>query len=394
MCELPAVRNERAPLHPALRRRQAPDPGPVSEPGRFEARATAAISMPAGPIPDEHADPKPGADDDMTFSGGAPRGRPLRSRPRSPPKRWARPEEAVIHIYQGWELGQHAVAAEGRRLRRPRPSGSARAGSRWGPSGSRTRPRSRRNPASIVENVFEELDAPGEWYLDVRAGILYYKPEPGVDMAGRVVEAPAARDARPLRRDPGRPVEHVALEGFRLTQTASTFLADYDVPSLSDWAIHRGGAVFLEGTRTARSGTAGSTPSAGNAVFINNYNREGGRHAAASSRRRATARSAWSGRWGRRTARGAPSPTSARCPTTSSTTAASSASRSRASTSPGPSASRPRTTPSTTCPGRASASATGRGAATSSNSTTSTTPAARRATTGRSTPGDARSSGA
>jgi hypothetical protein len=32
-----------------------------------------------------------------------------------------------------------------------------------------------------VENVFEELDAPGEWFLDSREGKLYYMPEPGVD---------------------------------------------------------------------------------------------------------------------------------------------------------------------------------------------------------------------
>jgi len=27
-----------------------------------------------------------------------------------------------------------------------------------------------------VENVFEDLDAPGEWYLDRREGKLYYMP--------------------------------------------------------------------------------------------------------------------------------------------------------------------------------------------------------------------------
>ena len=34
-----------------------------------------------------------------------------------------------------------------------------------------------------VENVFEKLDQPGQWYHDRAAGILYYRPLPGEDMA-------------------------------------------------------------------------------------------------------------------------------------------------------------------------------------------------------------------
>ncbi|MGK7393037.1 MAG: right-handed parallel beta-helix repeat-containing protein [Candidatus Cyclobacteriaceae bacterium M3_2C_046] len=34
----------------------------------------------------------------------------------------------------------------------------------------------------IVENVFEGLDQPGEWYLDKSEGMIYYIPEPGQDM--------------------------------------------------------------------------------------------------------------------------------------------------------------------------------------------------------------------
>jgi hypothetical protein len=64
-----------------------------SKPGR------SGYVLPAGKIPDTQRDPKPGADDDMTFSGGAPRG-VLFNPATFTPRRWARPEEAVIHIYQ------------------------------------------------------------------------------------------------------------------------------------------------------------------------------------------------------------------------------------------------------------------------------------------------------
>ena len=48
------------------------------------------------------------------------------------------------------------------------------------------------NMPFYVENVFEELDSPGEWYLDVRMGKLYYMPAPSVDLKNAVVE-PARR---------------------------------------------------------------------------------------------------------------------------------------------------------------------------------------------------------
>ncbi|HYG35691.1 MAG TPA: hypothetical protein VEC99_12945, partial [Clostridia bacterium] len=34
----------------------------------------------------------------------------------------------------------------------------------------------------VVENVFEALDEPGEWYLNRRTGSLYYMPKPGEEM--------------------------------------------------------------------------------------------------------------------------------------------------------------------------------------------------------------------
>lgn len=39
-----------------------------------------------------------------------------------------------------------------------------------------------------IENVFEELDAPGEWYADRECGHLYYYPPVGLDLRAAVVE--------------------------------------------------------------------------------------------------------------------------------------------------------------------------------------------------------------
>lgn len=54
----------------------------------------------------------------------------------------------------------------------------------------------------IVENVFEALDAPGEWYLNRRTGQLFYYPLPGEVLATAEVVAPLAPSLLHLEGDP------------------------------------------------------------------------------------------------------------------------------------------------------------------------------------------------
>ena len=136
------------------------------------------------------------------------------------------------------------------------------------------------NPISLnresqyfIENVFEELDAPGEWYLDREKGILYCIPEKGIDLQNSIVEAPVLEQMIQFLGDQYDPVQHISLEGFRLTHTTPTFLEQYWVPSGSDWAIHRGGAVFMEGAQHCNIKDCWFDALGGNAVFMNNFNR-------------------------------------------------------------------------------------------------------------------------
>jgi len=63
----------------------------------------------------------------------------------------------------------------------------------------------------IVENVFEGLDAPGEWYLNRRTGQLFYFPMPGEDLARAEVVAPFSPAHLRLEGNPAerRYVEHL-----------------------------------------------------------------------------------------------------------------------------------------------------------------------------------------
>ena len=44
-----------------------------------------------------------------------------------------------------------------------------------------------------MENIFEELDSPGEWFLNRKTHLLYFYPPAGVDLKTATVEATRLR---------------------------------------------------------------------------------------------------------------------------------------------------------------------------------------------------------
>jgi hypothetical protein len=225
----------------------------------------------AGRLPDDARDPCPGRDDDMTFSGGAPRG-VLFDPGTFTTRHWARPEEAVIHIYQSgyWGNLQWRLKAVDREAGAIWfGDGGQQMGAKWFERPCDVNERSR----FFIENVLEELDAPGEWYLDEREEVLYYLPPEDVDVETATVEVPVLQQAVRFLGTQDGPVHDITLSGFRFAHTASTFLDEYSVPSLSDWAIHRGGTIFLEGAHDCRIERCWFDAVGGNAVFVNKHNR-------------------------------------------------------------------------------------------------------------------------
>ena len=226
---------------------------------------------PADIIPPGMVDPRPGPNDDMTYTGAGARG--ILFDPASfTKKRWARPQEAVLHIFQGgyWGNLQWRIKAIDYQQRAIWfGEGGQQMGAKWDEDPAAIDPGCR----FFVENVFEELDAPGEWYLDTAAGTLYYMPRPGVDLSSAVVEVPLLESVIRIVGAQDKPVSHVAFDGFRIAHTTSTYLSTYEVPSLSDWSIHRGAAVFLQGTRDCAVRNCWFDAVGGNAVFVNQYNR-------------------------------------------------------------------------------------------------------------------------
>jgi hypothetical protein len=226
----------------------------------------------AGRIADAaYVDPNPDPNDDMTFSGGAPRG--ICFDPKTfTKKKWAKPNEAIIHIFQRFYWGNLQWRIKSINYERNIlwfGHGGFQMGAKWAEDPCVVDENSR----FYIENVFEELDAPGEWYLNREEGVLYYIPRKDVNLENAVIEVPILQQVIQFLGTQDNPVHHITLEGFRITHTTSTFLEKYEAPSLSDWAIHRGGAIFLEGARDCAIKNCWFDAVGGNAVFMNNYNR-------------------------------------------------------------------------------------------------------------------------
>ena len=74
----------------------------------------------------------------------------------------------------------------------------------------------------FVENVYEGLTQPGQWYLDRKSGVLHYRPLPGEKMAEVDVVAPVARQWIRLEGDykKGDLVQHIHFRGFKFHHTS------------------------------------------------------------------------------------------------------------------------------------------------------------------------------
>lgn len=73
----------------------------------------------------------------------------------------------------------------------------------------------------IVENVFEELDAPGEWYLDRKTGKCYYYPFPAEELEKSQIIAPVAEQLVRMEGDPinSKTVENIIFSNIEFCYT-------------------------------------------------------------------------------------------------------------------------------------------------------------------------------
>ncbi|MEK6195839.1 MAG: right-handed parallel beta-helix repeat-containing protein, partial [Deltaproteobacteria bacterium] len=126
----------------------------------------------------------------------------------------------------------------------------------------------------FAENVFEELDAPGEWFFDAKTQTLYYQPAAGVDLKSAKVEAVFNPHLVVFEGSKKNPVHHIELGGFIFNGASPTWEKTTEhLPNGGDFVVHRGGALTMRGTEDCRISNCVFSELGGNAVFIDGYNR-------------------------------------------------------------------------------------------------------------------------
>jgi hypothetical protein len=121
-------------------------------------------------------------------------------------KPWQRLEDAVVVVYHSWETSLlHVKSLDTEKNVVEFTGAAAWHFGYWGP-----------NQRYHVENVYEGLDSPGEWYLNRETGVLSYYPLPGQRIENTEIVAPVVTEFVRFAGEPevGAFVEHVALKGI------------------------------------------------------------------------------------------------------------------------------------------------------------------------------------
>jgi hypothetical protein len=179
-------------------------------------------------------------------------------------KKWADPRGGFIHAMHAAEWGGFHFVITGKKA-----DGTLTYEGGW----QNNRPAGMHNRFRFVENVFEELDAPGEWFLDRKTDTLYFYPPDGLDLSKATVEAVRLPHLIEFRGTDKNPVRAVRIKGLTFRHTARTFMENKEPLVRSDWTTYRGGAVFFTGTEDCALEDCFLDQVGGNAVFVNGYNR-------------------------------------------------------------------------------------------------------------------------
>lgn len=124
----------------------------------------------------------------------------------------------------------------------------------------------------FIENVFEELDSPGEWYYDSKE-TLYYMPENEEELFEAVYEVVCLKNLITVKGSLNDPVKFIEFRNLNFKHAMRTFMEPMEPILRSDWCIYRGGAILLEGTENLSIDRCSIMEVGGNAVTISNYNR-------------------------------------------------------------------------------------------------------------------------
>lgn len=179
-------------------------------------------------------------------------------------KKWKNPVGGYVHALHAYEWGGFHYRITG-----ANSEGNVQMEGGW----QNNRPNKMHPKYRFVENIFEELDVPGEWWLDKKENLLYYYPTAGLNLSDATIEVSQLKNTIELKGTEILPLRRVRITNLRFAHNERSFMDTKDPLLRSDWTIYRGGAVLLDGTENCKISGCVFEGIGGNAIMVSNYNK-------------------------------------------------------------------------------------------------------------------------
>jgi len=123
----------------------------------------------------------------------------------------------------------------------------------------------------FVENVFEELDAPKEWFFEPKTQTLYFYPDKLTINQIKTIEVPQLDHLIDIIGTEQKPVQNIKIQNITFSHTKQTFMQTREPLLRSDWTIYRGGAITIENAQDVLVKGNTLVNLGGNAVSVNRF---------------------------------------------------------------------------------------------------------------------------
>lgn len=178
---------------------------------------------------------------------------------------WQDPAGGYLHGLQAYQWGSLHYRIVGKN-----DDGTLKLMGGW----QNNRPSTLHKAYRYVENVFEELDTIGEWFLDKKNRVLYYYPPDRFDLKSASIVVSQFKNSIVLKGSSRMRLRNVHIKGITFTHNERSFMATREPLLRSDWRIYRGGALLLKGTDSCSIQDCTFHDLGGNAVMVSGYNKK------------------------------------------------------------------------------------------------------------------------
>ena len=180
-------------------------------------------------------------------------------------QKWSNPAGGFFHALHAGEWGSFHYRITGKD-----DQGNLKKEGGW----QNNRPSPLHPKLRFVENIFEELDAPGEWFYNKLEQTVYYYPLDKENLENAIVEFSRLNTIFSLEGNETSPIKNITISKIKFVGTKRVLMEKHEPLLRSDWMLHRAGAITIEGSSNCSIFNCEFSQLGGTAVMVTGYNRD------------------------------------------------------------------------------------------------------------------------